>query len=66
MVINVRFINNFVKLAMPLTNHFEKYLGCKKIEGSCKKVFKPFKGIFVKLFMFHNQEWNKILRGLAL
>jgi hypothetical protein len=29
MVINVGFINNFVKLAMPLTNLFEKYLGYK-------------------------------------
>ncbi len=42
----------FCEISHALNQPFRKIFGIQNNEGTCEMVFKPFKGIFVKLFVF--------------
>jgi len=72
-----KFIKNFVKIAMPLTNLLKKSSGTYEWDKTCNEAFETLKGILVKtpvlklpnfdkIFEIHFNAFNFAIRGVLV
>ncbi len=54
-----KFINNFVKIASPLTNLLKKSSETYEWDKTCNEAFGTLKGILVKTFVFKLPDFDK-------
>jgi hypothetical protein len=54
-----KFINNFAKIAAPLTNLLKKFVVTYEWEGACDEAFETLKGILVKLSALKLLDFDK-------
>ncbi len=54
-----KFINNFVKMVVPLTNLLKKSAGTYEWDGACDEAFEILKGILVKALVLKLPNFDK-------
>jgi hypothetical protein len=54
-----KFIKNFAKMAVPLTNFLKKFVRTYEWHGTCDEAFETFKGILVKTLVLKLPDFDK-------
>ncbi len=66
MVLALRSIKNFAKIAAPLTNLLKKSAGTYEWDGACDEAFETLKDILVKVPVLSYLTLTKILRSTPM